>query len=103
MKVEYVNDANFEEKVLNVKGKVFVDFYAEWCGPCKMMSPVIDEVANEVDSCTFYKLNVDESPETSEKYGVMSIPTFLVFEDGEVTKVDVGMKPKEELINFINE
>lgn len=101
--MEIINDTNFEEKVINAKGKVLIDFYAEWCGPCKMMSPIIEEVSKEIDTCTIYKLNVDESPETSSKYGIMSIPTLMLFQDGEVLKVDVGMKQKEQLISFIND
>ena len=100
--MEIINDNNFEEKVLNSKGKVLVDFYADWCGPCQMLGPVVERVSEELKDCTFYKLNVDQSPETSEKYSVMSIPTLMVFKDGEVLKVDVGMKSKEELLEFIN-
>lgn len=103
MKVTIINDNDFEEKVINSKGKVLVDFFAEWCGPCKMMGPIFEEVANEVDTCTFYKLNVDESPEISSRFGIMSIPTLMLFQDGEVAKVDVGAKSKEDLINFLND
>ena len=101
MIVNAITDDQFTEKVLNAKGKVFVDFYADWCGPCQMMSPIIEEVAQEIESVTFYKINVDNNPEVSSKYSVMSIPTMMVFLDGEISKVDVGVKSKEELINFI--
>lgn len=82
-------------------GKVLIDCFAEWCGPCKMLSPIIDELAAEIDNCSFYKLNVDDANEIPIKYGIMSIPTLLLFENGELIKKSVGFKNKDELKEFI--
>ena len=82
-------------------GKVLIDCFAEWCGPCKMLSPIIDELATEIDNCSFYKLNVDDANEIPIKYGIMSIPTLLLFENGELIKKSVGFKNKDELKEFI--
>ena len=89
------NNDNFEKEVLN--GKVLVDFNATWCGPCRMLSPIIDELAGEVTDYKFYKLDVDENEELSRKYGIMSIPTLLIFENGELKQTLVGFKSKAEL------
>ena len=93
--VELINDKVFDEKIK--EGKVLVDFYAEWCGPCKMLSPIVDELATELTEVKFYKLNVDESDEIVRRYSVMSIPTLLIFEDGKLKTTSVGFKSKEEL------
>ena len=88
-----------EEEFDNVisEGKVVVDCYAPWCGPCKMLSPIIDEIAEELTDYTFYKLNVDDAEEVSRKYGIMSIPALLILENGELKQKLVGFKPKSEL------
>ena len=80
--VNELNEKEFNEKIK--EGKVLVDCYATWCGPCKMLSPIIDEVSNEVKNYTFYKLDVDENENIAEEYGIMSIPTLLIFEDGKL-------------------
>ena len=101
MKVVEISEKEFEEKI---KGKkVLVDCYAPWCGPCRMLSPVIDEVSEEVSDVEFYKLNTDEAEEVSIKYGIMSIPTILYFEDGELKSTSVGFRPKEEIKKMIGE
>lgn len=91
-------DSNFQNEVLNSNIPVLVDFYADWCGPCKMMSPVVDELAKELEGkVKIGKLNVDESGQTAQKYRVMSIPTMLIIKDGEVVEQIVGAVPKQQL------
>ena len=77
---------NFEQEVVNSEKPVLVDFYADWCGPCKMMAPVVEEIAEEKEDAKVCKLNIDEEMEIAQKYGVMSIPTLMVFKDGKVVK-----------------
>jgi len=101
MSVVEITDQEFEEKVKKSQGKVLVDCFAEWCGPCKMLSPIIDEIAEEIDTCTFYKLNVDNSTEVVTEYGIMSIPTLLYFENGELKNQSAGFMAKEDLIELI--
>ena len=97
--VSEISELEFNEKIK--EGKVLVDFYANWCGPCKMLSPIIDEIASEVKDYTFYKVNVDESSEIARSYGVMSIPTLLKFENGELKDKSIGLRTKEELIDWL--
>lgn len=92
--MELINKDNFDEKTSN--GKVLVDLFANWCGPCKMLSPILEELSNEVDY-NFYKVDVDEEQEIAIKFGVMSIPTLLIFENGELKDKIVGFRTKEEL------
>lgn len=99
--VEEINENVFEEKIKS--GKILVDCYAPWCGPCRMLSPIIDELSNEVSSYKFYKLNVDDAPDISVRYGIMSIPTLLIFENGELKETLVGFKSKEELKKILGE
>lgn len=93
---------NFEQEVLKVEGKVLVDFWATWCGPCQMMAPVFDELAGERSDVKFGKVNVDEQMELARKYRVMSIPTFLVFQNGEVAGRTMGGQTKEELAELLD-
>ena len=95
-----VTDATFEEKVLKESEKpVIVDFWAPWCGPCQMMGPILEDLSEDVsDSAIVGKLNVDENPETAGKYGVMSIPTLIIFKNGEPVKQLVGVQSKEALV-----
>ncbi|KRV47312.1 thioredoxin [Wenjunlia vitaminophila] len=93
-----VTDASFEDEVLKSDKPVLVDFWAEWCGPCKLVSPVLEAIAAEhSDAISVVKLNIDENPETASKYGIMSIPTMSVYRNGEVVKTIVGAKPKNAL------
>ncbi len=93
-----VNDDNFEDEVLNSEKPVLVDFWAEWCGPCKMVAPIIEEIADEFAEIKVCKLKVDENDEIPSKFGIMSIPTLLFFEDGEQTDEIVGYQPKEKIV-----
>lgn len=100
MKVKEIQEKEWK-KTIDQKGKVLIDCYAPWCGPCKLLSPIIDELASETKNCKFYKLNIDESEETSIEYGIMSIPTLLLFENGKLKQKTIGFKSKEELEELI--
>src|SRR6201996_5992103 len=103
MSVGKVSDANFEAEVLNAQGPVVVDFWAEWCGPCRMIAPALDEIAGAMgEKVKIVKLNVDESPKTASKYGVMSIPTLMIFKGGEMASRQVGAAPKQKLHQWIS-
>ncbi len=96
-------DTNFKEAVLDTKGVAVVDFWAEWCGPCRMITPIIEELAKDFDGkATVGKLNVDSNPQVSMKYGVRSIPTILILKDGEVVDKQVGVTTKQALEAKIN-
>ena len=99
MKPLTITDDNFKQEVLDAKGKVLIDFWAPWCAPCRMTGPIIDEIAEEYEaSLKVGKLNVDENPNIASQYGIMSIPTMMVFEDGEVVNTIVGYRPKEYML-----
>lgn len=94
---------NFEQEVTNSDIPVLVDFWASWCGPCQMVVPVLDEISKEyTGKLKVGKVNVDEAPDLAAKYGVMSIPTLIVFKNGEVANQTVGALPKEKLVEFFN-
>jgi thioredoxin 1 len=102
MGVGKVSDADFEAEVLKATGPVVVDFWAEWCGPCKMIAPALEEIAGSLgDKVKIVKLNVDESPATAQKYGIMSIPTLMMFKNGEIASRQVGAAPKQKLAQWI--
>ncbi len=92
---------NFRKEVLEYEGTAMVDFWASWCGPCQMVGPIIEEIANEVADVKVCKVNVDEQPDIAGKYNVMSIPTIIIFKNGEPVSVSVGAKPKSELLALL--
>ena len=103
MGVGKVSDSTFETEVLNSKEPVVVDFWAEWCGPCKMIAPALEEIQTALGSkVKIVKLNVDENPNTAQKYGIMSIPTLMLFKNGEIASRQVGAAPKQKLAQWIN-
>lgn len=103
MSVKKIEEKEFKNLINNQEKKVIVDCYADWCGPCRMLSPIIDELAEEIDNCEFYKLNVDEAEEVSREYGIMTIPTILIFKEGNLENKSIGLKSKEELKSLIEE
>ena len=97
-----INTAEFKKEVLDHKGNVFVDFYADWCGPCKMTEPIIDELSTEMKDVKFVKIDVDKNADLAAQYSVFSIPTFIVFKNGQPANQFVGAMGKESFINEIN-
>jgi thioredoxin 1 len=99
-----ISDDSFDSDVLKAEGMVLVDFWAEWCGPCKQIGPSLEEISDEMGGAlTVAKLNIDENPDTPTKYGVRGIPTLMLFKDGEVAATKVGALPKSKLVEWINE
>ena len=96
-----VNRDNFDEEVLNFDGRVLVDFWAEWCGPCMMLSPLVDEVSDELDDVKFCKVNCDEARDLALEYGIMTIPNLLLFENGALINQSVGYIEKQDIIDFV--
>lgn len=95
------NDQNFDTEVLKADGVTVVDFWAEWCGPCKALSPIVDEVASEMSGVRFVKVNIDEAPNTPTKYGIRGIPTLIAFKGGQVVDTRVGGMTKAQLADWV--
>lgn len=102
MAVQTITNENFDALVLQSQKPVLVDFWAPWCGPCRMVSPLVDEIAEERDDIVVGKVNVDEQGELAARFGVMSIPTLLVFKGGELANKAVGARPKNELLALLD-
>lgn len=104
MKVQQITDITFDKEVLESNKLVLVDFWAAWCGPCKMVAPVIDEIANEYnEKVKVVKVNTDENPSTAASYGIRSIPTLLIFNNGHIVDTIIGAIPKSTVVNRIQE
>ncbi|MCI0506383.1 MAG: thioredoxin TrxA [Gammaproteobacteria bacterium] len=101
--IVHLSDDTFEDEVINTDGPVLVDYWADWCGPCKMIAPILDEIANEYkDKIKIAKLNIDENPATPPKYGIRGIPTLMLFKGGNVEATKVGAVSKSQLTAFID-
>ena len=101
MAVMTITKENFEKEVLDSREPVLLDFWASWCGPCRMVSPIVDEIAEEVTDKKVGKVNVDEQPELAERFGVMSIPTLVVMKNGKIAQQAVGARPKSDILAML--
>ncbi|MCI1951652.1 MAG: thioredoxin [Clostridiales bacterium] len=101
MEIKTLTSENFEAEVLKESKTVLVDFWASWCGPCRMLSPVVDLIAEERQDVKVCKVNIDEQPELAQKFGIMSIPTLLVFRDGKQVNSCVGVHPKQDILDIL--
>ncbi len=101
MALQILNESNFKQFIEEKKGTVLVDFYADWCGPCKMLSPVLEKISNENQDVEIVKINVDESSNLAQEYGVVNIPTMVILKDAEVSHIQVGLLPEGEILNLL--
>ncbi len=101
MAVMTITVNNFEKEVLEESKPVIIDFWAAWCGPCRMLSPIVDEIAKENDSVKVGKINVDEENKLAEQFGIMTIPTLMIFKDGKAVATSVGVKSKKEILEML--
>ena len=102
MSAMHIHNHNFHEEVINSEKPVLVDFWASWCGPCRMVGPILDEIAAEHPEYKVVKINIDEEPELASRYRVISIPTLLVMKDGQVVQQSVGARPKNQILAMMN-
>ena len=102
MATNKTSDSTFKDDISSQSNLVLVDFWAEWCGPCKQISPILEEIANEKDNLNILKLNIDENPATPQKYNVRGIPTLMLFKDGKLIDTKIGSLPKSSLEDWIN-
>ena len=101
MSVLTITKENFDELVIRAEKPVLIDFWASWCGPCRMMAPIVDEIAEEREDIVVGKINVDDEPEIATEYGIMSIPTLYLFKGGEIAEQIVGVRPKQQILDII--
>ena len=101
MKVLHINKDNFHKEVLNSEKPVLLDFFASWCGPCRMVGPILDEIAQEREDIKVCKVNIDEQPELASRFRVMSIPTLVVLKDGQIMEQAVGARPKHQILAMV--
>ena len=101
MSILTITKENFNTEVQESDKPVLIDFWASWCGPCRMVSPIVDEIAEEVTNAKVGKVNVDDEPELAQSFGIVSIPTLVVIKDGKVTKTSVGVKQKDEILEML--
>ena len=101
MKVLHINKDNFHKEVLNSDKPVLLDFFASWCGPCRMVGPILDEIAEEREDIKVCKVNIDEQPELASRFRVMSIPTLVVLKDGQIMDQAVGARPKHQILAMV--
>ena len=102
MATNKTSDSTFEDDISSTSNLILVDFWAEWCGPCKQISPILEEIANEEDNLNILKLNIDENPVTPQKYNVRGIPTLMLFKEGKLIDTKIGSLPKSSLVDWIN-
>ena len=101
MKVLHIDKDNFHKEVLNSDKPVLLDFFASWCGPCRMVGPILDEIAEEREDSKVCKVNIDEQPELASRYRIMTIPTLMVLKDGQIIEQSVGAKPKHQILAMV--
>ena len=101
MKALHINKDNFHKEVLNSDRPVLLDFFASWCGPCRMVGPILDEIAEEREDIKVCKVDIDEQPELASRYRIMSVPTIMVLKDGQVVEQSIGAKPKHQILAMV--
>ena len=101
MKVLHINNDNFQNEVLNSDKPVLLDFFASWCGPCRMVGPILDEIAQEREDIKVCKVNIDEQPELANRFRIMSVPTLMVLKDGQILEQSVGARPKHQILAMV--
>ena len=101
MKVLHINKDNFHNEVLNSEKPVLLDFFASWCGPCRMVSPILDEIAQEREDIKVCKVDIDEQPELASRYRVMSVPTLMVMREGKIVEQSIGARPKHQILAMV--
>jgi thioredoxin 1 len=101
MKIQNLNTDKFKETIENIDKPILIDFYADWCGPCKVVAPIVDKIAEENEDIAVYRVNVDDNPDLATEFAIMSIPTFISFKGGKIYKKTMGVQMKEAILNLI--